>query len=102
VLLAAAVAVGGLDWDLEQDADLEICLLLLAVLGVMVAASAASIVSLWAGGELAAICSVAAAAWSGRARQFANGLVLSSAAAGALTGVGLAFLYASTGRGTLA
>jgi NADH-quinone oxidoreductase subunit N len=72
----------------------------LVVFGGMVAASATSLVGLWAGLELAALAAVAAAGVS--AREVGRRLLLVSAIAGALVAVGFAVLYAMVGSASLA
>jgi NADH:ubiquinone oxidoreductase subunit 2 (subunit N) len=72
----------------------------LVAFGGMVAASATSLVGLWAGLELAALAAVAAAGVS--AREVGARLLLVSAVAGALVLVGFAVLYAMAGGASLA
>jgi NADH-quinone oxidoreductase subunit N len=71
----------------------------LVAFGGMVAASATSLVGLWAGLELAALAAVAAAGVS--AREVGARLLLVSALAGALILVGFAVLYAMAGGASL-
>jgi len=71
----------------------------LVAFGGMVAASATSLVGLWAGLELAALAAVAAAGVS--AREVGARLLLVSALAGALVLVGFAVLYAMAGGASL-
>jgi len=71
----------------------------LVAFGGMVAASATSLVGLWAGLELAALAAVAAAGVS--AREIGARLLLVSALAGALVLVGFAVLYAMAGGASL-
>jgi NADH-quinone oxidoreductase subunit N len=71
----------------------------LVVFGGMVAASATSLVGLWAGLELAALAAVAAAGLT--AREIGTRLLLVSAVAGALVAVGFAALYAMAGGTSL-
>ena len=101
LLLGLIVLLAG---DLEaRDSEAPSAALPLAVLvafGGMVAASATSLVGLWAGLELAALAAVAAAGVS--AREVGTRLLLVSAVAGALVAVGFAVLYATTGGASLA
>jgi NADH-quinone oxidoreductase subunit N len=71
----------------------------LVAFGGMVAASATSLVGLWAGLELAALAAVAAAGVG--AREVGARLLLVSAVAGALVLVGFAVLYAMAGGASL-
>jgi len=100
LLLGLIVLVAG---DLEAgDPDSGWSALPLAFLvafGGMVAASATSLVGLWAGLELAALAAVAAAGVS--AREIGARLLLVSAVAGALVLVGFAVLYAMAGGASL-
>jgi NADH-quinone oxidoreductase subunit N len=68
--------------------------------GGMVAASATSLVALWAGLELAALAAVVAAGLT--ARETGVRLLVVSAVAGALVAVGFAVLYAMAGSASLA
>jgi NADH-quinone oxidoreductase subunit N len=100
LLLGLIVLVAG---DLEAgDPDSGLTALPMAFLvafGGMVAASATSLVGLWAGLELAALAAVAAAGVS--AREIGARLLLVSAVAGALVMVGYAVLYAMAGGASL-
>jgi NADH-quinone oxidoreductase subunit N len=100
LLLGLIVLVAG---DLEAgDPDSGLTALPMAYLvafGGMVAASATSLVGLWAGLELAALAAVAAAGVS--AREIGARLLLVSAVAGALVMVGYAVLYAMAGGASL-
>jgi len=96
LLLGLVVLVAG---DLEAD-DPEtswsgLPLSFLVAFGGLVAASATSLVGLWAGLELAALAAVAAA--GGTARDIGTRLLLVSAVAGALVAVGFAVLFAMAG-----
>ncbi|HEY4026692.1 MAG TPA: proton-conducting transporter membrane subunit [Candidatus Dormibacteraeota bacterium] len=71
----------------------------LAAFGGMVAASATSLVGLWAGLELAALAAVAAAGVV--ARDAGSRLLVVSAVAGGLVAVGFAVLYAMAGSASL-
>src|SRR5207245_2722857 len=57
-LLTAAVALAATDWTAEDSLHLGLAMPLLAAFGIMVAASAADLVGLWAGLELAAAAGV--------------------------------------------
>ncbi|HXM57070.1 MAG TPA: proton-conducting transporter membrane subunit [Candidatus Dormibacteraeota bacterium] len=96
VVLVAADLEGG-----DQDAGWSgLPLSFLVVFGGMVAASATSLVGLWAGLELAALAAVAAAGMT--AREVGARLLLVSAVAGGLVAVGFAVLYAMAGGASLA
>lgn len=98
-LLAAAAALGTADWTVEDTPSITVAMPLLAAFGVMVAASAADIVGLWAGLELAG--AAAAVAVSLRRPDLALRLVVSGGLASALLLIGFAFVYAATGTGDL-
>ncbi len=70
------------------------------VFGGMVAASATSLVGLWAGLEVAALAAVAVSGLS--SREAGVRLLVLSAVGGALFAVGLAVLFATTGDASLA
>jgi NADH-quinone oxidoreductase subunit N len=74
-------------------------LTLLVVFGGMVAASASSLVALWAGLELAALAAVTAAGQA--VRETGMRLLLLSAVAGALVAAGFAVLFAIAGGASL-
>ena len=57
-LLAAGTAIAAADWSAEDSLSVGLAMPLLAVFGVMVAASAGDFVGLWAGLELAAAAGV--------------------------------------------
>jgi len=101
LLLGLLVLVAG---DLEagdQDASWSgLPLAFLVVFGGMVAASATSLVGLWAGLELAALAAIAAAGVT--ARDIGLRLLLVSAVAGGLVAVGFGVLYAMAGGSSLA
>ena len=99
VLLIAAVAVASADWPAEDSLHLGVAMPLLAAFGVMVAASAADMVGLWAGLELAAAAAVVLVAL--RRPDLGLRLLVVGAVATSLVLVGLAFLYASTGNADL-
>lgn len=99
VLLAALiVAVAGAEWE-EEPSWLVLPMLLLAGLGGMVAASASSLLGLWAGFQL----SVTAAAVAVAARHRESGLrqLLAAGLSGSLVAIGFAYLYASAGAASL-
>jgi NADH-quinone oxidoreductase subunit N len=99
-LAIAAVAVATTDWAAEDSLHLGLAMPLLAAFGVMVAASAADMVGLWAGLELAAASAVVMVAL--RRPDLGLRLLIVGAVATALVLAGLAFLYASTGNADLA
>lgn len=94
-LLTAAGAVVLTDWTAEDAPSIAIAMPLLAAFGVMVAASSADLVGLWAGVELAAVAAVVAVGQ--RRHELALRLLIAGGVASALLLVGFAFLYASTG-----
>jgi NADH-quinone oxidoreductase subunit N len=100
LLLGLVVLVAG---DTEADDQgpgwSALPLAFLVGFGGMVAASATSLVGLWAGLELAALAAVAAAGLT--ARDVGTRLLLVSAVAFALVGVGFAALYATAGSASL-
>jgi NADH-quinone oxidoreductase subunit N len=100
VLLAAAVAFAAADWGAEDSASISLAMPLLAVFGVMVAASAADFVALWAGVELAAAAGVVIV--SLRRPDLAMRMLIAGGLAGALLLIGLAFIYATVGSADLA
>jgi NADH-quinone oxidoreductase subunit N len=100
LLLALIVLVAG---DLEAG-DREsgwsaLPLAFLVAFGGMVAASATSLVGLWAGLELAALAAVATAGVV--ARDVGSRLLVVSAVAGGLVAIGFAVLYAMAGSSSL-
>ena len=97
-VLAIAVAQAPAD-DHDAGAD-AMPLAFLVVFGGMVAASATSLVALWAGLELAALAAVAAAGLG--ARDTGVRLLLVSAVAGGLVAVGFAIISATAGSAGLA
>ena len=100
VLLTAAVALAATDWTAEDSLHLSLAMPLLAAFGVMVAASAADMVGLWAGLELAAATGVVLV--SLRRPDLGLRLLVVGGIASTLVLVGLAFLYAATGNPDLA
>src|SRR5439155_20206371 len=99
LLLGLVALVASADWEDELTWE-AMPLAFLAAFGGMVAASATSLVGLWAGLELAALAGVAAAGL--RAHETGVRLLLVSAVAGALVTVGFAILYAMAGAASLA
>ena len=100
MLLTAAVAVATTDWTAEDSIPLGLAMPLLAAFGVMVAASAADLLGLWAGLELAGAAGVVMVAL--RRPDLALRLLVAGGMASALVLVGLAFVYATTGNPNLA
>lgn len=98
-LAISALALASADWAAEDSLHLGLAMPLVAVFGVMVAASAADVVGLWAGLELAAAAAVVMVAL--RRPDLGLRLLVVGAVATSLTLIGLAFLYASTGNGDL-
>ena len=98
-LVIAGVAVASADWAAEDSLHLGLAMPLLAAFGVMVAASAADMVGLWAGLELAAASAVVMI--SLRRPDLGLRLLVIGGVASSLLLVGLAFLYASTGNADL-
>jgi NADH-quinone oxidoreductase subunit N len=98
-LVIAGVAVATTDWAAEDSLHLGLAMPLLAAFGVMVAASAADMVGLWAGLELAAAAAVVMI--SLRRPDLGLRLLVVGGIASSLLLVGLAFLYASTGNADL-
>src|SRR5207249_4208390 len=95
----AAVALASADWAAEDSPYLGLAMPLLAAFGVMVAASAADLVGLWAGLELAAAAAVVMVAL--RRPDLGLRLLVVGGVATSLVLIGLAFLYASTGNADL-
>jgi NADH-quinone oxidoreductase subunit N len=100
VLLATAIAFAVVDWTAEDSLSIGIAMPLLAALGVMIAASAADLVALWAGLELAATAGVVLVAL--RRPDLGLRLLLTGGVASGLLLAGLAFVYASAGTIELA
>ena len=100
VLLAAAIAFAAVDWTAEDSLSMGMAMPLLAVLGVMVAASSGDLIGLWAGLELAAAAAVVMV--SLRRPDLGLRLLLTGGVASALLLTGLAFLYALAGTFDLA
>lgn len=95
VLIAGGLEVGE---DREPSSSV-LPLTLLVVFGGMVAASATSLIALWAGLELAALAAVAAAGLT--AKETGIRLLLVSGLAGGLVAVGFAVLFAMAGGASL-
>ncbi|HSS39589.1 MAG TPA: proton-conducting transporter membrane subunit, partial [Polyangia bacterium] len=98
-LLAAAAAIATADWTAEDALSIGLAMPLLAAFGVMVAASSADIVGLWAGLELAGAAGIVAV--SLRRPDLALRLLVAGGIATALFLVGIAFVYATTGNSDL-
>ena len=98
-LLAAAVGIAVADWGEEDSLSIGLAMPLLAAFGVMVAASAADFVGVWAGLELAAAAGVVLVAL--RRPDVGLRLLLAGAVASALTLIGFAYLYAATGTASM-
>jgi len=98
-LLAALVAIGAADWAAEDSPSISLATPLLAVFGVMVAASAGDVVVLWAGLELAGVAGVATLAL--RRPDLGLRLLLLGTTASALMLLGLAYVYATAGTADL-
>lgn len=98
-LVIAAVVVAATDWTAEESPHAGLAMPLLAAFGVMVAASATDIVTLWAALELAAAAAVVAV--SLRRPDLALRLLVVGAIATSLVLAGFAFLYATTGNANL-
>jgi NADH-quinone oxidoreductase subunit N len=89
--LGLVTVVASADWDDEVTWE-ALPLAFLATFGGMVAASATSLVGLWAGLELAALAGVAAAGLAARAQGVR--LLVTSGVAAALVTFGFAYIYA--------
>jgi NADH-quinone oxidoreductase subunit N len=100
VLLTVAVMLATTDWAAEDSLHLGIAMPLLAAFGGMVAASAADMIGLWAGLEVAAASGVVLVAL--RRPDLGLRLLVAGGMASTLVLVGLAFLYATTGNADLA
>ena len=98
-LLAAATAIAAADWTAEDSTSAGLAMPMLAAFGMMVTASAGDIVGVWAGLELTAAAGLVMVA--ARRPELALRLLLLGAAASALMLIGLAFVYATTGRSDL-
>lgn len=98
LLVGLAALVASSDWRARQLPEV-LTLGMLSVFGGMVAASASSLLGLWAGLELAALAGVAAVGLA--ARDTGLRVLVVSAFAGGLVAVGFGFLYALVGASTL-
>ena len=98
-LLAAGIAIAVADWTAEDSLSVGLAMPLLAAFGVMVAASAGDLVSLWAGLELAAAAAVVLVGL--RRRDLGLRLLVAGGVATALLVIGLAFVYATVGTADL-
>jgi NADH-quinone oxidoreductase subunit N len=98
LLLGLVTLIASADWD-DETTWQAVPLAFLAVFGGMVAASATSLVGLWAGLELAALSGVAGAGL--RARAAGVRLLVASGVAAALITFGFAYLYATAGSASL-
>jgi NADH-quinone oxidoreductase subunit N len=99
VLLAAALAIAVTDWSEEDAPAIGMAMILLATFGVMVIASAADFVGLWAGLELAGASGVVLL--SARRTDLGLRLLVVGGVASALVLIGLGFVYATTGSADL-
>ena len=98
-LLTAAVALASADWAAEDSLPLGLAMPLLEAFGVMVAASSADLLGLWAGLELAAAAGVVMVAL--RRPDLGLRLLVVGGIASGLILTGLAFVYATTGNADL-
>src|SRR5207302_801943 len=98
-LLTAAVVLAATDWTAEDSLHLGLAMTLLAAFGIMVASSAADLVGLWAGLELAGAAGVVLV--SLRRPDLGLRLLVVGGIASTLIVVGLAFVYATTGNAHL-
>jgi NADH-quinone oxidoreductase subunit N len=99
VLLTATLALAATDWPAEDSLSIGLAMPLLAAFGVMVAASSADVVGLWAGLELAAASAIVLV--SLRRADLGLRLLISGGVASGLVLIGLAFVYATSGNGDL-
>ena len=98
-LLIVGVTVAATDWSAEDSLHVGLAMPLIAAFGVMVAASSADMVGLWAGLELAAAAGVVLVGL--RRPDLGLRLLTVGGVASALLLIGLAFLYATTGNADL-
>ena len=98
-IVSAAALIASTDWVSEDSAYLGIAMPLLAAFGVMVAASAADLVGLWAGLELTAVSGVVLV--SLRRPDLGLRLLVAGGIASTLLLIGLVFIYATTGNSDL-
>lgn len=99
VLVVVAVALAATDWASEDTAHLGVAMPLVAAFAVMIAASAADLLGLWAGLELAGAAGVVLVAL--RRPDLGMRLLVAGGVASMLVLVGLVFVYASTGNSDL-
>jgi NADH-quinone oxidoreductase subunit N len=99
VLLTAALALATTDWQAEDSLSIGLAMPLLAAFGVMVAASAADMVGLWAGLELAAASATVLV--SLRRPDLGLRLLVAGGVASGLLLIGIAFVYGTTGNADL-
>lgn len=99
VLLTATLALAATDWPAEDSLSIALAMPLLAAFGVMVAASSADVVGLWAGLELAAASAIVLVAL--RRPDLGLRLLVAGGVASGLVLVGIAFVYGTTGNGDL-
>lgn len=99
VLLTATLALAATDWPAEDSLSIALAMPLLAAFGVMVAASSADMVGLWAGLELAAASAVVLVAL--RRPDLGLRLLVAGGVSSGLVLIGIAFVYATTGSGDL-
>ena len=100
VLVALALVIAATDWSSEDSGHLALAMPMLAAVAVMVAASAADLLGLWIGLELAGAAGVVLVAL--RRPDLGMRLLVAGGVASALVLVGLVFVYASTGNADLA
>ena len=98
-LIAAGLVIACSDWVAEDSAYLGVAMPLVAAFGVMVAASAADLIGLWAGLELVAISGVVLVAL--RRPDLGLRLLVAGGIGSTLLLVGLVFVYATTGNADL-
>ncbi|HET9782668.1 MAG TPA: proton-conducting transporter membrane subunit, partial [Candidatus Dormibacteraeota bacterium] len=98
-LVTAGIVIACSDWVSEDSAYLAVAMPLLAAFGVMVAASAADLVGLWAGLELVGVSGVVLVAL--RRPDLGLRLLVVGGIGSVLLLVGLVFIYATTGNADL-
>jgi NADH-quinone oxidoreductase subunit N len=99
VLLTATLALAATDWPAEDSLSIGLAMPLVAAFGVMVAASAADMVGLWAGLELAAASAIVLV--SLRRPDLGLRLLMAGGVASGLVLIGIAFVYGTTGNADL-
>ncbi|HKA10695.1 MAG TPA: proton-conducting transporter membrane subunit [Candidatus Dormibacteraeota bacterium] len=100
LLLGLIVLIASSLWSPSELEENPLPAVFVVAFGGMVAASATSLVALWAGLEVAALAAIAVAGLS--AREAGTRLLLTSAVGAALLAVGFAFLIATAGDASLA